>query len=299
MENKVSFYQKLFSKVLDFTIFYTTLCLTALAWPFSIEDAVYFYMLILCPFLWVPIEILFLLFWGSTPGGAFLGISPRTRDGKSLNFLQALRFSALLEKKDSILWVREEKKLGKFLSRMAIGVTILIGFIFGKAVFQFPEEFGRAFGQKGWVHYQSHEDNFTADFPAEPTVNEKQLPIPQAKKTLDYSEYRLDHTDKVTYSISALELPRKWRIFGSSTILKGALKVILDNIKPAKLISKQIVQHGQHPAMDFHIRENDKEIKGRLILVGEKLYKVEYAQRFNAAAEEEGSAFIQSFTPNS
>lgn len=297
MENRVSFYQKLFAKVLDFTLLYTTLCLSALAWPFSIEDAVYLYMLLLCPFIWVPLEVIFLLSWGTTPGGAFLGISPQTAGGKPLGFAKALRLSLFLEKKNSIRWVRASKPLGRFLARMAMGAVVLVGFIFGKAVFQFPEEFERTFGQQEWVHYKSPEDNFTADFPAEPTVNEKHLPIPQAKKTLDYSEYRLDHTDKVSYSISVLELPRKWRIFGSSTILKGALSVILDNISAAKLVSKKLVHHGEHPAMEFHIRENDKEIKGRLILVGGNLYKVEYSQEFDTAAEEEGIAFIQSFSP--
>lgn len=298
MDNKVSFYQKLFAKVLDFALLYTALCLTALAWPFSIEDAIYFYLLLLTPFLWVPLEAIFILTWGCTPGGAFLGIAPRASTGQLLNFSKAVRLSLFMEKERTIRWIRIEKRLGRFLSRLALGATVLIGLIFGKAVFQFPQEFERTFGKQEWMHYTSSVDSFSVDFPGEPTVNEKQLPIPQAKSTLDYSEYRLDHTDKVSYSISVLELPRKWRIFGSSTILKGALTVLLDNVFDAKLVSKKLVHHGEHPAMDFHIRENDTEIKGRLILVGGKLYKVEFSQHFDTAVEEEGVAFIQSFQPN-
>lgn len=304
MSNKNSFYQKLFAKVIDFSLLYVTLCLMVLAWPFSIEEAVYIYLLILTPFLWVPIEILFILLWGCTPGGAFLGIAPRTGLDQPLNFSKALRLSLFLEKAGSIRWFPCHKKLGRFLSRLALGITVLIAAIFGKAVFQFPQEFERTFGKKdSWMHYTSSVDHFSADFPGEPTVNEKQLPIPKAKSTLDYSEYRLNHTDDVSYAVSVLELPRKWRIFGSNTILKGALTVLLDNVSNSTLVSKKTVQHGGHPALEFHIQEKGNEIKGRLILVDGKLYKVEFSKPTASPAEDQvenrGATFIESFQPDS
>ncbi len=298
MEQKITFYQKAFAKVLDFLLLYIALSLTAVASPFSITNDSYLYLVILTPILWVPFEIIFLLTWGSTPGGACLGISPRSATSQRLTFSESLRLSLFLEKTREITWVSYPQKLGRQITRLVIGCALLMASLFSKALFQFPQEFQRTFSaQQGWMEYTSPTGDFTAIFPGEPEVNEMQFPIPKTNKSLDYSEYRSDEK-KVTYSIGVLEIPSKWRIFSSSTILKNALKVVVENLDNAQLLNKKSLQHDGYPGLDFTIELDDHEIKGRLILVDEKLYKVEFSHEHDTLESTQELAFIESFSPN-
>ena len=179
-----------------------------------------------------------------------------------------------------------------------VGCLFTLVAIFGKAIIQFPETFEKEISTRSWVHYTSSEGDFTADFPSKPKVEQKQLEIPQANRTVDYQEVKSNHRDHVTYSVSAIELPKKFNFFGSNTILKGALSVVQDNLHgKTKLVSKKLTKHGNYPAIDFHLLEGMKDVKGRLVLVGSKLFKIEFIQPFDVEAEEAGLAFIRSFQP--
>jgi len=285
---------KLFSKLFDYTFCFLVLALIALLTPFS-NDTLLYYLLAATPLLWILPEALLLSTWGTTPGYAIFSIAPKTFEGNKLPFKQALRFGIGLRK---VLWVRCDKNISNVIIRLGIACFVLLGGLFTKAVIDFPQEFGKEVTVRGWVHFASSEGDFTAEFPTKPSTQQKQLEIPQAKRTLDYQEVTTNPAHESTYSVSALELPRKWMIFSSNTILKGALSVLIDNMSfGAKLLNKQFSKHGEYPAIDYHIDEQGKISKGRLVLVGQKLYKVEFSAQAETLVEDAGIKFIQSFKP--
>ncbi len=301
MNAKISNYQKTFAKLFDYAFCYLALAFATLLTPFADDELLYFYLIVATPLVWILPQSILLATWGSTPGCAIFGVAP-SKNGAKLSWKDALKTILSFGRNSGIDWVICTKKLPNFITRLIIGCTIIAAAVFGKAIIQFPQTFEKqvSIKGKGWVRFTSSENDFTANFPSKPMVEQKQLEIPQVKRTLDYQEVKTDHTDQVTYSVSALELPTKWRIFSSSTILKGALSVVLDSNMPfgTKLISRDLTKHGEHPAINFHMRDGDTDIKGRLILVGGKLFKVEYIQAKAATQEEDaGLAFINSFKP--
>ncbi len=296
MMEKIYLYQKALAKLFDYAICFLGLAFAALLTPFAEDGILYLSLLAAIPFLWILPEALLLSTLGSTPGCALFGISPERNQAK-LSWKEALLVSLFLGKRIGVQWIRCNKSLPNFISRIAIGCLVIFGAVFVKAILEFPKEFQRQVPFKSWVHYTSSEGDFTADFPSKPMVEQKQLEIPQANRTLDYQEVKADHSDQVTYSVSALELPKKWSFFGSNTVLKGALSVLVDNLPGAKLVNKKLTKHGEHPAIDFHIHEHATDTKGRLVLVGSKLFKIEYTQPTDQESSEKGSAFIDSFKP--
>jgi len=295
---KVRYYHRILAKIFDYAFCFLALALGTILLPFAIDDTLYLYLLLTTPFLWILPEALLLSTWGTTPGGLFMAISPRTSKGSKLSFNESLQLALFLDKELSIHWVGCDKGLSSFIKRLAIGSSIALAALFGKAIIQFPQEFGKEVSVRGWVHYTSSEGDFTADFPSKPKIEQKQLEIPQAKRTVDYQEVKSSHANHVTYSVSAIELPKKFSFFGTGTILKGALSVLQENLHvKTKLISRKLTKHGEHPAIDFHLHKGTEDIKGRLVLVGQRLFKIEFIEPFDIEAEEVGFAFINSFKP--
>ncbi len=295
---KLRYYYRIFAKIFDYAFCFLVLALGILLTPFAIDDSIYLYLVIATPFLWILPEALLLSTWGTTPGRLFMAILPRTCKGTKLSFNEALRLSLFLDRGMSIDWIRCDQGLTNFIKRVAIGSSIALAAIFSKAIIQFPETFEKEVSIRGWVHYTSSEGDFTADFPSKPKVEQKQLEIPQANRTVDYQEVKSSHGKHTTYSVSAIELPKKFSFFGANTVLKGALSVLQENLHvKTKLIYKKLTKHGEHPAIDFHFLKGTDDIKGRLVLVGNKLFKIEVSEPFDGEAEEAGLAFINSFKP--
>ncbi|MBS3904948.1 MAG: hypothetical protein KGZ39_06450 [Simkania sp.] len=296
MINKTMTLKRIFSKLFDFAFCFLLLISITLLTPLELDNSEFYLTVLAASFF---VEVILLKTWGKTPGYALFGIAPKKNQG-SISWIEALRITFFLDKGLKTEWPHCKKTLPNLITRFAISCIVVIAAMFGKAILQFPQEFGKQVTNSGWVQYTSSENDFVVEFPHKPMIEQKQLEIPQVRRTLDYQEVKSDDRDKVTYSVSSLELPKKWQFFASSTILKGALSVLVDSNMPfgAKLLSKELCKHGEHPAINFHIRDGGTDIKGRLILLSNgKLFKVEFSQALDTQAEETGFAFINSFQP--
>jgi hypothetical protein len=134
-------------------------------------------------------------------------------------------------------------------------------------------------------------------FPNEPQEESKQLEIPDAGKVLNYEEISTQHTKDVLYSVSYMELPSKWRWAGSNTLLKGALDLLVKySPEQLEVLDREIILYQNHRALDFHLKQNDNEVKGRFILVDNTLYKLTVVYPASLHEEiQEGHPFLDSF----
>jgi hypothetical protein len=99
----------------------------------------------------------------------------------------------------------------------------------------------------------------------------------------------------VYYSISYLELPRKWKIAGASRLLQGALDLIIEHIPGAKLLYKNMTKHKSFKALDFHFSQGEEDVQGRLILVGMTLYRLTVVYPPSLAHQLQKTEFLDSF----
>lgn len=149
-----------------------------------------------------------------------------------------------------------------------------------------------------WVTFNPKDAAFSVLFPKNPEHLSRTLPVPRSDDTLPYNEYQAS-TDSMTVSVSYTVLPDDWVRWGSSLVLKGALKVIMGEIKGAHLVGKSSNTLKSYPALDFEHYLGDQETAGTLVLVGNVLYKVEISYPLSEREHVHDilGEFIESFCP--
>lgn len=198
----------------------------------------------------------------------------------------------------------------KFSLSKSIFISILlVGIAFGgykvydmmhdKALgFDIHRILGKGEGIDSWIKFNPKEENFSVKFPNKPEHTTKDFPIPRSDDTLPYHEFQCSEGNKVI-SVSYTVLPQDWLKWGSKMVLKGAMKVVVSQLKGAHLVGQSINTFKSFPSLDFEHYIGDHETAGTLILVGNVLYKVEICYPVNEREQVQNqlAQFIESFNP--
>ncbi len=186
----------------------------------------------------------------------------------------------------------------RFLSfrYLVLVIVICCGFLFfekfASNITSYCEEKVAA---RGWTQYTSDDGQFSIAFPKEPKIASKKFDFPN-EESIDLNEYKVEK--EASFAVSYLNLPKKWRLFSSNTLLKGALNVVLKQLTGTELLEKKMIKYKNYPAMEFVLKEGENIIKGRLILVKETLYRLmvtDYPDTSHNKQQHE--AFLDSFEP--
>ena len=155
-----------------------------------------------------------------------------------------------------------------------------------------------------WIHLDPQEEHFSALFPQEPKIYKRNLLIPGKEALcLPYKEFSCEMENGTLYSISYTILPNDWLKYGSSLVLKEALKVLVKELGKIEVVGKKITSFKSFPALDYeHYKISEieqKETTGTLALIGNVLYKIEmtYPPTLRDAVQGEVVHFIENFSP--
>ena len=120
---------------------------------------------------------------------------------------------------------------------------------------------------EGWIRFLSPDQAFGVDFPKTPEETSRDLSARGI--TLPFREYKSD-----IYSVSHVDLPKRWGLLGTKSLLKSALNVLVEHDTGAELVSKEFATLGKHTTLNFEMKKEDKQIKGCLLLIGSRLYRL-------------------------
>lgn len=149
---------------------------------------------------------------------------------------------------------------------------------------------------KAWKAYKCKDGGFIVHFPTKPTVEEKVLPMPSGKQELCYSEYTSQPEEDVTYSVAFLDLPKKWTMFGTKTLLKESLNIIVENTPGLQIKTKEFNQlEDGRKVLDFQGMCGEKYVEGRLLLDGSTLFKIEAVHPSDEVNDSHIQKFLESF----
>jgi hypothetical protein len=278
----------------DYSLLFLAIGLVTLFLPFFYGPLFYYILAAALPLIWAPIEAFCVSKWGTTPGKALFGLSVRNAVGSLLNYTDALKWSLFLPGRKGIVrqkGVSWKRKLCAFL----ISSSFMTGAIYGNVLALWTVGLEKGISPTGWVQYSSEDVGFKVSFPTDPEAASKELVIPDSGKILEYKEITSGENEKVQYSLSHLELPRKWRLAGDTTLLKGVLDLIVSHTEGAVLIEKEFKALGPHRVLDFKIKQGKDEVKGRLIIVAGTLYKLTVVYPPSHASKLEDNLFLDSF----
>ncbi len=286
MVNMFLFLRRFLARLMDYGLFYFCSVFISLLLPFEIPETFYFLFALAVPFVWAPIEAILLKWKGTTPGKKLFGISI-----PSLTWKESFKRAFFLGKRAGTL-VSQKISHWRYLIALMIASTAGSALFLGKDITDVAIHYEQSVAGKGWIEYLSDNGKFTVQFPKKPEAVSKTYEAPNGEP-LNLNEYKAEK--EATFSVSYIDLPKKWKLFSSNTLLKGAMNVVLDHMPGTKLIDKKIVKHKSYPAMDFKMKEGDNEIEGRLILVGNTLYRLMVTYYPDTPRNQQHEIFVNSF----
>lgn len=287
---------KILSRLLDYLWFWSILLFAA-----DILDLDILYYLIITlalPLLFVPIETFLIKCFKTTLGKFIFGLQyTETFTWKSA-FLFSLKKALFLKTSSEVI----QKKPKRLPHIIAITIATLFSLlsIFPDATLNQASKIlpfeciqnlkiqrnGGVNCPDGWIKLGSQELPFSAFFPEEPKFEETKKPIPHSSTTLTYREYT--HNE---YSLGYVDLPSSWTKWGSHIVFKASLQQILIRDK-GSVTQKKKTLHDSFPALDYQIKRGDNITSGRLVLVGNTLYKLEVS---NSPSKETSEIFFNTF----
>lgn len=280
------FLRRFLARVFDYGLFYFCTVFAFLVLPFELDSQGFLLWALIAPIFWSPIEALLLYSWSTTPGKKLFGLSFPT-----MTWDECWSRAFFFNKPKELL----VKPIGikRYLIALMMACSAGSALFLGEDISDAAVHYEQSITGSGWVQYVSESGKFQVQFPKKPVEQEpKQYDVPSGDP-IQVSEFKAHNTAE--FSVSYLDLPKKWRLFSSNTLLKGAIKVVHEHMPGAELIDKKLVKHKNYPAMDFQMREGKKEIEGRLILVGNTLYKLWVVYTPETPREQQHEIFLNSF----
>jgi hypothetical protein len=274
----------------DYSLLFLALSAITLFLPFFYGPFFYYILAAAIPLLFAPIEALLISRLGTTPGKALFGLSVHTPE----SYLASLKWAFFLSSHTNTVQqkvVSWKRKLCAFL----ISSVFIVGAICGNVLTLWSVGLEKGISPDGWVQYSCNDTGFKVSFPKDPESANKELVIPSSGKVLNYKEITSEEKEKILYSVSHLDLPRKWRLAGNTTLLKGVLDQMVKHVADAELIEKEFKTIGSHRVLDFRMKQGKEEVKGRLIIVSGTLYKLTITYPPSHLKELEENPFLDSF----
>ena len=311
---------RILARTIDYCVFYTLILSLGFA---TVTNLI---LLSILPLLLFPLEGIFYYLFKTTPGKWIFGIELSKKISLYLSLKLAFKKSLLVlpllysplnfffisfyikesETQKNKRWNQFEgteiifKKRKKLLKNAIL--TLLSLFL---VCFYIPPSFKNdlisisknQISLENWVEVKDTQLNFSVYFPEEPKVVEKQIHIEEKNTSLKVTEYT--HDAKVSYSLLSSKIPSSWTFLGSEYLFNALSKPIEEH--QGKIISKTLVKHGKHPAMNYLLEnKSGGQTKGSLILVNKTIYKLEVTAKKDLSTKELNIAndFIDSFDVN-
>lgn len=288
-------WNRIFARFIDYGILYLSGILLYLMLPLEWGEAFYIFYALATPLISPFIEAIFISRQGKTLGQKVFGMKIESAKGGLLSFKQALQRTLFIGKRPGIIRFKSLNRYRYFIA-LLLAIGCMTSLFLGEEISNVAIEYEQNMTKEGWIHYTSKDEKFTVNFPKKPELETHTFDVPNTDKGLDLQE--LKTVGDVEFSVSYLELPRKWRIFSAATLLKGAMNVIAEKMPGAKIIERSHIKYKNYPGMDFHMTQEGKEIEGRLILVGSTLYKLTVTRPHDMNHEVEHENFLNSFELN-
>lgn len=325
-----SLFRRFIARLFDYTLLFTV-------FSFFIDSTNFLELSLLTPLIFMIIETFCIAFSGATPGKFLCGIRIKQTDGKKLSLKQSFQRSFTVwikgmafglpflniivpviqliraRKTKSFSWDKKDEIEVLYAKRKVAGVLIAVC-LFGVMITPYivEEEWKNTTlgyntnifnlkkkkdGEFDWKKFNPGEEEFAIAFPKDPDFTSREIPVPKSSLIIPFKEYSCTHNKTTSYSVCYIELPQKWLKWGSSLVLKGSLKVLVKMVPNAKIVGKNTKKFKKLPALDFILSSKNHEVMGKLILVGNKLYKIEV--KYPAVEREKNSTnlynFIESF----
>ena len=248
-------------------------------------------LIISTPFLWLLIETILLKTCRTTPGKALLGIRAAQKPTLKKSFILSLLPFSLSEE----YTVKTKGSLRIILSLLLITTFTASPFIYDRLSQKPALTVEVADGYESWTALPG--DLFTAYFPAKPENADNVIATPDGYEDLQVTEYKAIQDD-IEYSLAYAAVPSEFLKYSNSMILKHTMKAMANQMEDTSITYRDYSQHGQHKAVDYVLNSKGKTITGRMLMVKNRMYRLEVKSDPSIEVGEQIDLFRSAFLPN-
>ena len=306
--------KRCFARLFDYSILYSFLYLIGVKLDILRTHILIIALVLIVPFLWIFIEALFLKLFNTTPGKALLGLKFKEKFTLKKAFSRSIKtwaqvmgcglppFSLICPlvaistcKKDDEL-TTDSKGLGRIVLTAALIGAFCSSSLIWDRLHPRPTSALTINSEKyeGWIALDG--DKFTAYFPLKATTEDGTLALPEDYDDLPLTEHSAEKDD-IRYSIAYTTMPKAWLKYSESMILKYSVKYMAREMDDTTIKSRAYAQHGPLKAVDYVLNSKGKQVTGRMLLIKDRLYKIEVIHTPTAEITEQTNLFVQSFMP--
>jgi hypothetical protein len=280
------FLRRFLARVFDYGLFYFVSIFISLVLPLELDNQLFLLWALVVPVIWAPIEAVLLYSWQTTPGKKLFGLS-----FPLMSWGECWKRALFFKRSKGIL--AKDIGIKRYMIALMMACSAGSALFLGEDISEAAVHYEQSITGTGWIQYVSDNGKFQVHFPKKPVEQEpKHYEVPSGDP-LQLSEFKVKK--EAEFSVSYLDLPKKWKLFSANTLLKGAMKVVHEHTPGAELIESKLVKHKNYPAMDFKMRKGKNEIEGRLILVGNTLYRLTVEYTPESPREQQHEIFLGSF----
>ncbi len=135
--------------------------------------------------------------------------------------------------------------------------------------------------------------------PSEGKLSKGVLKLPRNGGNLPYTLYKIDDkSQRITYMVQNSAMHSDWTRYPYSIVMKGAVYVILEDVRLDKVNSKEVGTHQGNKSTVIRGIKNGEAQLIRIVLANKQIYKVQVSYPLNdSEIEQKAIDFIDSFTP--
>jgi hypothetical protein len=146
-----------------------------------------------------------------------------------------------------------------------------------------------------WEEFRSPTGTFSVLFPRYPSHSSEVVKLPDTQLAVMYDSYVSTDTNGTAYLINVSEYPPEVDISNPTANLEGALNGMVAANEGGQLLSSNMTVYKEYPAIDYLVQAGDVGLKGRIVLVGHKMYQLMVSYHEATHDAQAYSTFIESF----
>jgi len=295
---------RLISRLIDLCLIYLVLiviCIFTTPWIFKngFYELVPVAVALLISFF---MEALGLKLFGTTLGKSLLGLRVFDEKGQKLPYKEALKY-AFFNVETAKIFVKKRAPFRRFIAVIVAALLASSVYIGYEAKDFYDMKSNAMFAEKlsdaERTPWHPFDGSFKAEFPSKPTGMTDNLPVPGSSDTIAYEEASAKSPDgEITFNASYIVLKKSWTRWPKGLVLKTGLKLFAKNTG-GKIHNTSSRNYMKYPALEYLIKRGKEHSAGRLVLVKQKLYKIEvtYPESKSAEVNEAIDRFLLSFEP--
>jgi hypothetical protein len=146
-----------------------------------------------------------------------------------------------------------------------------------------------------WREFSAQSGKFKVFLPAAPQYVKESVNIPNTDKKRKYEMYVAQKVNGTIFMINLITYPTEVDTSNKNQILRDIINEMVEANTGNQLTELQDTIYQQHPALDFHIVNQELNIQGKAFMIEKTLYLLAYIAKEMDFTRAEYDHFIDSF----